>query len=47
MIELDEMSKFIEKLDFSHHRDVEGVIKNVIYLGMVKQTECVLKLKNS
>lgn len=45
MLELDEMSKFVEALDFSSHRDVEGVIKNVIYLGMVSQTNKILKVK--
>lgn len=45
MLELDEMSKAVEELDFSCHRDVEGVIKNTVYLGMVNQTNRVLKLK--
>jgi hypothetical protein len=31
-------------MDFSSHRDVEGIIKNVAYLGMVSETDKVLKL---
>ena len=46
MLELDEMSKALEALDFSSHRDVEGLMKNTIYLGMVSQTKGVLKLKS-
>ena len=45
MLELDEMSKSVEALDFSAHRDVEGIIKNTIYVGMVNQVNRVLKLK--
>lgn len=45
MLELDEMSKAVEALDFSQHRDVEGIIKNTLYLGMVNQTKTVLKMK--
>ncbi|MBO5374391.1 MAG: hypothetical protein J6A54_02955 [Clostridia bacterium] len=42
MLELSELSKALEMLDFSHHRDVEGVLKNTTYKGMVKQTETLL-----
>lgn len=45
MLELEEMSHSVEALDFSSHRDVEGIIKNTIYIGMVDKTNCVLKLK--
>lgn len=45
MLELDELSHALEALDFSHHRDVEGILKNTIYIGMVNQTTRVLKLK--
>ncbi len=45
MLELDELSHALEALDFSHHRDVEGILKNTIYMGMVNQTTRVLKLK--
>lgn len=45
MLELDELSHALEALDFSSHRDVEGILKNTIYIGMVNQTSCVLKLK--
>lgn len=44
MLELDAMSKSLELVDFSSHRDVEGIIKNVAYLGMVTETDKVLKL---
>lgn len=44
MLELDKMSKSIELLDFSEHRDVEGIIKNIIYDGMVNESRRVLKL---
>lgn len=44
MLELDSMSKCIELLDFSKHSDLEGIIKNVIYSGMVKTTRKILKL---
>lgn len=45
MLELDEMSKYVEVLDFSSHRDVEGLIKNTIYQGMVNQTRSILNVK--
>lgn len=45
MLELDELSHALEALDFSSHRDVEGVLKNTIYIGMVNQTNRILKLK--
>ena len=44
MLELDTMSKSIELLDFTEHSDLEGIIKNIIYSGMVKTTRRVLKL---
>ncbi len=44
MLELDELSNALCSLDFSHHRDVEGVLKNIIYLGMVKSTNDLLKI---
>lgn len=46
MLELDELSMALESLDFSHHRDVEGVLKNIIYQGMVKTTDDLLKIEN-
>lgn len=46
MLELDELSRALESLDFSHHRDVEGVLKNIIYQGMVKTTDDLLKIEN-
>ena len=47
MIELDELSKALCALDFSSHRDVEGVLKNTIYLGMVKSTEDILGIPHA
>ncbi len=44
MLELDAMSKSLELIDFSAHRDVESIIKNVIYVGMVHQTRQILHL---
>ena len=44
MLELDSMSKCIQLLDFSKHRDLEGIIKNIIYSGMVKTSRKILKL---
>ena len=44
MLELDKMSKCIELLDFTAHTDLEGIIKNIIYSGMVKTTRKILKL---
>ncbi len=43
MLELDAMSKAMELMDFSEHRDVEGILKNIMYLGMVAETDRVLK----
>jgi hypothetical protein len=42
MLELDELSKALCALDFSSHRDVEGLLKNTIYMGMVKSTDNIL-----
>lgn len=44
MLELDTMSKSLELIDFSNHRDIESIIKNIIYSGMVKETRRVLML---
>ena len=44
MLELEAMSKTLELVDFSSHRDVEGIVRNVTYLGMVSETERILKL---
>ena len=46
MLELEAMSKTLELVDFSSHRDVEGIVRNVTYLGMVSETERILKLNN-
>ena len=39
MIELDEMSKYFDMLDYSNHMDVKEIIDNIIHDGMIKQTE--------
>ncbi len=44
MLELDSMSKSVELLDFSAYPDIEGIIKNIIYDGMVMETNKVLGL---
>ncbi|MBO5312685.1 MAG: hypothetical protein J6B29_01840 [Clostridia bacterium] len=43
-LEFGRMSRAIELIDFSSHRDVEGVIKNIIFDGLIKESERVLKL---
>ena len=43
-LELSKLSENLEKLDFSEYRDVEAVIKNVIYDGMRRETEKILKI---
>ena len=43
ILELDAMSKAVELMDFTEHRDVEGILKNIMYLGMVAETDRVLK----
>lgn len=47
MLELEAMSKSVELIDFTSHRDVEGLVKNVIYLGMVAETDRILKFDAS
>ena len=42
MLELEAMSKWLEKIDFSSHRDVENVIKNVVFNGLVEETDRIL-----
>ena len=34
LLELSYLEKAIELIDFSSHKDVEGIIRNIIYLGM-------------
>lgn len=42
MLELEAMSKSVELIDFSSHRDVERIVKNVTYDGMRLETERIL-----
>ena len=44
MLELELMSKSVELLDFSSYPDIEGIIKNVIYDGMIRESRRVLVL---
>ena len=46
MLELEAMSKSVELIDFSTHRDVEAIIKNVVFDGLVTETDRVLGIKN-
>ena len=45
LLELDAMSKYVERIDFSQHRDVEAIIKNIIFEGLVQETDKVLEIK--
>ena len=44
MLELNKMSMAVELIDFSTHRDVEAIVKNIIYDGLVTESERVLGL---
>ena len=44
-LELSGMSKSLELIDFSSHRDVEAIIRNVAYDGLVRVTEKILKIE--
>ncbi|MBP3495579.1 MAG: hypothetical protein J6K52_05160 [Clostridia bacterium] len=43
-MELNAMSQCVEKLDFSKARDIEGIIKNIVYLGMPAEVRRVMGL---
>ena len=43
-LELSQLSESVEKLDFTEYRDVEAIVKNVIYDGMRRETEKILKI---
>ncbi len=45
LLELDSMSKSVEKIDFYEHRDVEAIVKNIVYEGLVQETDRVLGKK--
>lgn len=45
LLELDSMSKSVELIDFYEHRDVEAIVKNIIYDGLVQETDRVLGKK--
>lgn len=46
LLELGGMSKSVEQIDFSEHRDVEAIIQNIVYAGLVDETDRVLGKKN-
>ena len=48
LLELDSMSKSVELIDFYEHRDVEAIVMNIVYEGLVQETDRVLgkKTKN-
>ena len=43
-LELNKMCRAVELMDFSAHRDVEAVIKNIIYDGLLTESKRVLGL---
>ncbi len=43
MLELSDMKKAIDKIDFSSHRDVEAIIENVAWYGLTAETDKVLE----
>ncbi len=43
MLELNQMARAVQLLDFSHHRDIEAIINNIVYDGLVCETTRVLK----
>ena len=47
MLELSQMSRALELIDFSSHRDVENIVKNVVYDGMVRESNRVLGIKEA
>lgn len=44
MLELNQMARAVELLDFTQHRDIEAIIKNIVYDGLVNETSKALKL---
>lgn len=47
MLELTQMSRAVELLDFTQHRDIEAIIKNIVYDGLVNETTKILKLTHN
>ena len=45
LLELESMSKSVELIDFYEHRDVEAIVKNIVYDGLVQETDRVLGKK--
>lgn len=44
MLELNNMSKALELVDFSSHRDVERIVKNIVFDGLLQVSRQALKL---
>ncbi|MBO4983108.1 MAG: hypothetical protein J6D23_03535 [Clostridia bacterium] len=44
-LELNKMAKATELIDFTEHRDVEAIIKNIIFDGLIEETNRVLDIK--
>ncbi len=44
-LELNKMAKAIELIDFTEHRDIEAIVKNIIFGGLIEETNRVLGIK--
>lgn len=42
MLELADMKRSLDKIDFSSHRDVQAILENVAWQGLVQETDRVL-----
>lgn len=45
LLELNKMARAVELIDFTKHRDIEAVVKNIIFDGLIEETRRVLKIK--
>ncbi len=45
-LELSKLEAAVNLLDFANKPELEGIIKNIIYLGMTREADRVFKLKN-
>lgn len=45
MLELSKSARALDLVDFSEHRDVEAIIKNILYDGLVQETKRILAIK--
>ncbi|MBQ8146820.1 MAG: hypothetical protein IJ039_08545 [Clostridia bacterium] len=44
-LELNKMARAVELIDFTKHRDIEAVVKNIIFDGLIEETRRVLRIK--